>query len=153
MTGIVWAQRSGAVVETGAPTIELKPLLHALTSLSPLSERWCQLIEFAAAYYQRGIGEVALSVLPPELRKLDDGQIRQRISRLYKGLPKLTPADAVVSQPEADGVAPALDLAQTRALAELMAMQGPTSEPGQNGAPTVLLHGITGSGKTWWTSG
>ena len=148
VTGIVWAQRSGAVAETGAPTIELKPLLHALTSLSPLSERWCQLIEFAAAYYQRGIGEVALSVLPPELRKLDDGQIRQRISRLHKGLAKLTPADAVVSQPETDGVAPALDLAQTRALAELMAMQVPTSEPGQSGAPTVLLHGITGSGKT-----
>ncbi|MDO9314522.1 MAG: primosomal protein N' [Burkholderiaceae bacterium] len=148
VTGIVWADLAVASPEPVPPALDVKSLLHVLTSLAPLRDTWCQLVEFAAGYYQRGIGEVALSVLPPELRKLDDTQVRQRIARLHKAWARLPPSEPAEAQAAASGVAPELDAAQTRALAELRVMQSPTNEPGPASAPTVLLHGITGSGKT-----
>ncbi len=136
VTGVVWAGEAEAGEAVVDPAIGLKPLQHALTSLAPLSAAWCRLVDFTAAYYQRGIGEVALSVLPPELRKLDDTQVRQRIARLHKALAVPQPTAAPVATP------PELDAAQTRVLAELAAAQKSAT------APTVLLHGVTGSGKT-----
>jgi len=129
--GIVWP---GAVADA-APD-GLKPLGQVLASLPPLTERWCTLVEFAAGYYQRGIGEVALAVLPPELRKLDDAQVAARIRKLHKALPAAGPAAA---PPEL----PALSDDQARVLADLAALAGNAAQ-----APTVLLHGVTGSGKT-----
>ncbi len=136
VTGVVWAGETSKDERVVDPAIGLKPLRHALTSLAPLSAAWCRLVDFTAGYYQRGIGEVALSVLPPELRKLDDTQVRQRIARLHKA--------SSASRPDGEHGAglPALDAAQTRVLADLDAAQGSSH------APTVLLHGVTGSGKT-----
>jgi len=128
--GIVWPGDAGE-----APDLALKPIAQVLTSLSPLSARWCELIEFTATYYQRGLGEVALTVLPPELRKLDDTQLAQRIARLRKALAQPVPAVPAVPRPE-------LSPSQTEALAKLREL----STPGA--APVVLLHGLTGSGKT-----
>ena len=79
VTGIVW---HGTRAEP-APG-ELKAVAEALTALSPLGQAWCELVAFAAGYYQRGVGELALAVLPPELRKLDDRQIANRIAKLHK---------------------------------------------------------------------
>jgi len=132
VTGIVWS--AGDAPEPDV-AIELKRVLHALTSLPPLPQRWLELVAFTAAYYQRGIGEVALSVLPPELRKLDDAQVRQRIARLHKAL-------AVAPAAAAAQTAPLLSEAQQRVLSEL------SQATSQAAAPTALLHGITGSGKT-----
>ena len=65
--GIVWPQRLGE-----APAdAQLRTVQGVLHSLPPLGNAWMQLVAFAAGYYQRSIGEVALSVLPPELRKLE----------------------------------------------------------------------------------
>ena len=138
VTGIVWDEHGVPEAQSG---VELKSVLHALESLPPLPLRWRELVAFTAAYYQRGIGEVALSVLPPELRKLDDAQVRQRIARLHKALaasPAPAPAVAGVAAPEP---AP-LSAAQQQVLDEL------ARERSQAAAPTVLLHGVTGSGKT-----
>src|SRR5689334_17308623 len=88
VAGVVWP---GEPAEE--PSLALKPIAQVLHALPPLSARWCELVEFAAAYYQRGLGEVALSVLPPELRKLDDAQLANRITRLRKAFDK--PVDAV----------------------------------------------------------
>ena len=49
-------------------------------------------MQFAAAYYQRSVGEVALSVLPPELRKLTDKQLFARLKKLEKISPVEGPA-------------------------------------------------------------
>ncbi len=133
VTGIVW---SAGEMHDPDMAVELKQVLHALTSLPPLPQRWLELVAFTAAYYQRGIGEVALSVLPPELRKLDDGQVRHRIARLHKALA------AARAEPDAAQAAPPLTEAQQRVLSEL------SQATSQAAAPTVLLHGITGSGKT-----
>ena len=130
VAGIVWP---GAPAE--APLGELRAVAAALHALPPLGPAWCELVEFAATYYQRGIGEVALAVLPPELRKLDDAQLANRITKLEKRLA----AEAGASPPPAR---PALSADQSAALDELAQWTA------EGGAPTVLLHGVTGSGKT-----
>jgi len=125
--GLVWP---GNTAEP--PPAELKNVLQAVTALPPLGARWCELIAFSAGYYQRGLGEVAMSVLPPELRKLDNAQIANRIAKLHKAM-------AASSVAPADSVLPELSLDQAEVLRQL------------NAAPdksTALLFGITGSGKT-----
>ncbi|HET7796146.1 MAG TPA: primosomal protein N' [Rhizobacter sp.] len=128
--GIVWPGEP-----SDAPGLALKPVAQVMDALPPLSARWCELVAFSAAYYQRGLGEVALSVLPPELRKLDDAQLANRIARLRKALAK--PAE-----PAPPPVRPELSPDQAAAVAQIAAL----SKPGA--APVVLLHGLTGSGKT-----
>lgn len=134
VTGIVWRGARGEATPEG-----LKPLTEALAALPPLGAAWCELVAFASGYYQRGVGELAMAVLPPELRKLDDRQIANRIAKLHKASaaapalpdPALSQADLPPPSPE-----------QEAALARL-------AEAERTGdAPTVLLHGVTGSGKT-----
>jgi primosomal protein N' (replication factor Y) (superfamily II helicase) len=131
--GLVWASDSDAVGPR-EPVPVLRPVTQALLSLPPMNPRWCALVEFAAGYYQRSIGEVALSVLPPELRKLDDAQLASRIKRLDKSL-QIAPA-AAAPQP------PPLSDEQVRVLDELDPLVRECKPS------TVLLHGATGSGKT-----
>ena len=143
--GIVWEAEAPADAPFGAneatPAPVLRPIEAELTSLPPLAASWRRLVGFAAAYYQRGIGEVALAVLPPELRKLDDGQLARRIAKLHKAFA----AEAAGAGVEAE--LPALSAEQSAVLAEL-ATAPETTSPDGGGAATWLLHGSTGSGKT-----
>ena len=123
--GIVW-RRAPATVD--APADRLRPVAEVMDSLPPLPQAWRALVDFAAGYYQRGTGELALSVLPPELRKLGAAQVAQRVARLIK-----TPPPAPGGPPPAW---PVLSAEQAAALEGL-----------QHTGP-VLLHGATGSGKT-----
>ena len=145
--GIVWdAPREAAdMVEPEA----CKPV-GAVLDLPPLSDHWRALVSFAADYYRRGLGELALSVLPPELRKATPAALARRSARLARApspgpvapsaLPPLTPEQSAVLQD----------------LVGLTAVQRPGDEqtasagrPRRGAAPTpVLLHGVTGSGKT-----
>ncbi len=122
--GIVW-RAGGDGTAVGA---ELRPVRQALTALPPLSDAWRQLVGFAAGYYQRGLGELALAVLPPELRRLDATQIDRRLARLKP----VTPSS------RSDQVGQTLSGDQAAAVAALRA-EAPA---------TTLLHGVTGSGKT-----
>ena len=124
--GVVWDDGADDGVVS-----ELRPISQALASLPPLTAAWRELVEFSAGYYQRGIGEVALAVLPPELRKLDDAQVANRIAKLRKRL-------AVAAGPVTTPSRPELSTEQAQALAQLDSLS----------ASTVLLHGVTGSGKT-----
>ena len=138
--GVVWA--AGAAQSSGsAAPVQLRAVAQALTSLPPLDPRWCALIEFAAGYYQRSVGELALSVLPPELRKLDDAQLASRIKRMVKSLPPVTTGDGERSMP-AHPVLPPLSDEQAQVLQQLDGLVA------EGKASTVLLHGATGSGKT-----
>ncbi|WP_413084308.1 primosomal protein N' [Tepidimonas sp.] len=121
--GVVW----NAAVDPG-PAVgpALRPVQEVWHALPPLPQDWCALVDFAARYYQRSLGEVALAALPPALRALDANQLQRRLQRL----PQASPA-----QPPASG--PPLTDDQRRALDALDSAGRP-----------VLLFGATGSGKT-----
>jgi primosomal protein N' (replication factor Y) (superfamily II helicase) len=125
--GLVWPDRG-----VDEPPGELREVLATLDSLPPLGAHWCELVEFASGYYQRSIGELALSVLPPELHKLDDAQIANRIRKVERGWA----ADCETAPPES---APQLSPEQAA-----LFVRWTEAPPGS----TTLLHGVTGSGKT-----
>lgn len=122
--GIVWDRAADAAVGD----LQLRPVAEALQALPPLGEAWRRLVDFAAGYYQRSVGELALAVLPPELRKVDDTQLARRVAKLAK----LTPPPAAADTP-----APPLTAEQQAAVDAIEASATP-----------ALLHGLTGSGKT-----
>ncbi len=130
MPGVVWQRAADA---PAAPA-ELRPVSAPLASLAPLSADWRALVDFAAGYYQRGVGEVALAVLPPELRKLDDTRLARRLKRL-QALPPIAAQDMPA--------VPELSAEQASALQALQAAAATGAVP-----KPVLLHGVTGSGKT-----
>jgi primosomal protein N' (replication factor Y) (superfamily II helicase) len=123
--GLVWDGDADAPAEQ-----VLKDVLDVFDTLPPLPPDWRALVGFAAAYYQRGVGELAMAVLPPELRKMDSAALARRIARLRK---PATPSPAA-----APGIAPMLAPDQRAAL---LAVAEPDRRP-------LLLHGVTGSGKT-----
>lgn len=130
LVGVVWGPSESSLTEVAG----LKEVREVLDAVPPLSAPWCDVVEFAAGYYQRSVGEVAVSVLPPELRKLDNVAWKRRTQRWQKqmeaaGLP------AVGARPPEPTPEQAAVLAQWAAL-------------GCETAPTALLHGSTGSGKT-----
>jgi primosomal protein N' (replication factor Y) len=62
--GIVWSVHA----QTDVPLKRLKSVEALCGDCPPLDADWRALIAFAAGYYQRGIGEVALPALPQGLR-------------------------------------------------------------------------------------
>ncbi|WP_284616056.1 primosomal protein N' [Aquabacterium humicola] len=141
--GIVWNRGHNADAEL-IDVAALRAIGAAFDGLPPLPPAWLALAEFASAYYQRGIGELALSVLPPELRKLDAPGLAKRQARLVKRWAREQTKDAAAQQPDVPPPVerPALADEQQAALAVFDALR---AEP--QPAP-MLLHGVTGSGKT-----
>jgi primosomal protein N' (replication factor Y) len=122
--GVVW--RAQTTAPAGIAPGAIKDISAVLDGISPLDERWLKLVQFSAQYYQRSIGEVALSALPPQLRDLDPTQLARRL----KKLPAATGPVQV-----ADG--PTLSAQQADVLQQMAQHAGP-----------FLLFGNTGSGKT-----
>jgi primosomal protein N' (replication factor Y) len=122
--GIVWPT---ATPPAPMPDlVRLRPITDALTALTPLTPAWCQLVDFAASYYQRAAGEVALAALPPQLRELGSEQLARRLKR-----------KTAAPVPSATEQVPTLTSEQQAVMAQIEAQAGP-----------FLLFGATGSGKT-----
>jgi primosomal protein N' (replication factor Y) len=124
--GVVW-EPPVAADSSASPPSELRSIAGVLDGLAPLNESWRQLVTFAAVYYQRSVGEVALAALPPQLRDLSTVQLARRLKR---------PIESGAAEAAAAG-APVLSAEQAQALAQIEAQAGP-----------FLLFGATGSGKT-----
>jgi len=122
--GVVW----DGTAEPPAAEVELKSVAAVLDGLAPLGAEWRALVGFAARYYQRGAGEVALAALPPQLRGLDATQLGRRLAR--------KPGSAEAPSPAASEP-PELTAEQAEALRRIAA-----------GSGAFLLFGATGSGKT-----
>jgi primosomal protein N' (replication factor Y) len=150
--GLMWdtvapapAEDPGSAGVADAPAIELRDIGEPLSSLPPLPASWRALVAFTARYYQRTLGEVALAVLPPELRKLDDAGIAKRLKKKRDRHVVPGPAAGVAG---ADGAAspapprPEPTAEQAAALDTLSAWADGTDPP------CALLFGVTGSGKT-----
>ncbi len=121
--GIVWGE---ADRQPATAAYEVRPIAGALAQLAPLSEPWRRLVTFTASYYHRGLGEVALAALPPQLRELDGTGLARRLKR------KAPPGGAQALEP-----VPLASAQQEAALARIREETGP-----------FLLFGATGSGKT-----
>ncbi|MFC4279047.1 primosomal protein N' [Achromobacter aloeverae] len=154
---------------------QIKAVERVLDDLPPFGADWLRLAVFAAEYYQRPLGEVILPALPPPLRKVSayEGQRSAAgpVARMdLRAMPK--PAKkgkraakaALVATPEA--AVPVDNDAQTCATpGDAVPLAGApvaASPPVLNdeqqaavdaiaavrGFKPVLLHGVTGSGKT-----
>ena len=155
--GLVWqTQPAQARPESeGSSGPVLKPVSAVLDVVPPLSPTWRQLIAFTAEYYRRGVGEVALSVLPPELRKAEPAALARRCQRLWRHAHRDALKDGASTagaQQESRGrtaeVKPPEALpVPTAEQAQALSVLGPWP-CGADGGPPVLLHGVTGSGKT-----
>ena len=54
--------------------------------MPPLSATGARWSSSRPSYYQRSVGEIALASLPPELRKLGQTALADRVRRLHKAL-------------------------------------------------------------------
>ncbi len=140
LLGVVWMPVEGA---DGLELATLKPITTVL-DVTPLGKAWVDLIRFAAGYYQRFAGELAMAALPPQLRDLDEAQFARLIKKRERK-PKIMPSQAITdkaSQPPhpADHNQYRLQVSseQDAVLAQLSC-----DDPRPK-----LLFGATGSGKT-----
>jgi len=131
--GVVW--NCPATPPAGLSEDQTKAVAGVLQGLPPLNPSWRQLVQFAAQYYQRSLGEVALAALPPQLRELDATQLARRLKKRAQATRTDTETDTATTDVKLEGHG--LSAEQTDALAALAAASAP-----------VLLFGATGSGKT-----
>ena len=93
LVGVSFGRRSAVglifeiVEETDVALDKLKEVAEVCEAMAPLSSTWLDLIRFAASYYQRALGEVAMPALPAPLRETE------RWARLFAREPRyrLTP--------------------------------------------------------------
>ncbi|MEI6718202.1 MAG: DEAD/DEAH box helicase, partial [Betaproteobacteria bacterium] len=138
LMGVVWnanpvidvaiSQDASEQAQDDAP-LTLRPIASVLGGVAPLNAHWCDLVRFAAHYYQRSVGEVALAALPNQLRELSAEQWARRLTRQSKTADPHSNLEALlvpVSTPE-----------QAQVLENIATHKGP-----------FLPFGNTGSGKT-----
>jgi len=139
------------------PERSLRPVAAVLDGIAPLGAPWRRLVAFAARYYQRALGELALAALPPQLRELTPEQLARRMRRTSPAFPPLpqagegggegcknghnaqSPAHPCPLPQGGEGVVGSISLSaeQASAAAQIDTNPGP-----------FLLFGSTGSGKT-----
>ena len=145
----------------------IKEVLEVYDDLSPMPANWIEFGEFAGAYYQRPLGEVLLPSMPAPLRnpnaytsvRAAGGPVRRLLNRRANAAKKAAKAaekatkNATTSteqgvgqvpapaepQTSSDSTRPQLSAAQQAAFEHISQIEG---------YRTVLLHGVTGSGKT-----
>ena len=126
---MVWAVYSQAPEHLSG--VDCKRVLSVLP-IAPMDGAWRDLMRFAASYYQRSLGEVALAAIPPALKDLQVEQVQRQLKKLDKAVAARTTAPAPTPQQ-----APTLTTEQAQVLDEM----APCKQP-------MLLFGVTGSGKT-----
>jgi len=132
----------GIVVDTPvSPAIApdlIKPIDQVLDDTAPLPADWLRLAAFAASYYQRPLGEVMLPALPAALRKVSAYQGKRSGGGPVQRLLRRAASTLRTAKARADAP-PSLNAEQAQAVEAIARLQG---------HKTVLLHGVTGSGKT-----
>jgi primosomal protein N' (replication factor Y) len=150
LLGVVWDDTAPDARDVGFDPNKLRPVSAVLDALPPLTASWRRLIDFAASYYQRSAGEVALAALPPQLREMTSAQLERRLKKLAKAADRRPSTGSATSkevstsnatntadEPGITTSSIALSAEQTRAIDRFHQNQGP-----------FLLFGATGSGKT-----
>ncbi len=110
---------------------KLREVIALRDQLAPMSPHWIALCRFAAEYYQRPLGEVALPCLPKHLRAAKTVAVARALKKLAQ------PATPAATVPPVNR--PSLNQEQQAAVDAIT---------GSPGFQTHLLFGVTGSGKT-----
>ncbi|MFA9275693.1 MAG: primosomal protein N' [Candidatus Aquirickettsiella gammari] len=116
--------------QTEVPADKIKSVISVRQQCPPLLPAWVNLCRFAADYYQRPLGEVAIPALPKNLRVPKTTSLERNLKKLSK-----LPAAQDVSPYQE----PVLNVEQQLAVDTISATSG---------FAAYLLHGVTGSGKT-----
>ncbi len=125
----------GVTEHSDVPIEKMRDVIELRHQLSPLSQQWMELCEFAADYYQRPLGEVALPAVPKALRDAKPGAIDRALKKIATQAASIqTHASEVAAT-----AAPVLNTEQQYAVDAIAATTGYACH---------LLFGITGSGKT-----
>jgi primosomal protein N' (replication factor Y) len=125
LLGVIWAIHDSPPADLRADSV--RDIEGLLEGIAPLPAVWRQMVQFAAQYYQRSVGEVAMAALPPQLRDLSAIQMGRRLKKQAR------------ASTDETSFAPGLALSkqQSDTLAQIAAQPGP-----------FLIFGATGSGKT-----
>ncbi|MFC0350477.1 primosomal protein N' [Undibacterium danionis] len=118
--------------QTEIPADKIKTVLAVRHQCPALSPQWIDLCRFAADYYQRPLGEVAIPALPKNLRVPKATSLDRNLKKLAK-LQLAHEHDATPNQE------PTLNAEQQAAVETIASTTGFAS---------YLLYGVTGSGKT-----
>jgi len=151
-------QRIGLVTavasESALSPDRLRAVDRCLLDLDPLPSRWLELVQFAASYYQVGLGELALPAIPVLLRSAQAYRAQKPrgggpVERARKAWVQ-TVETAEVARSAAAAVPCALPGAVPSAVPELTVDQSAALESlvFDCGFRVHLLYGVTGSGKT-----
>ncbi|MDY7576977.1 primosomal protein N' [Herbaspirillum sp. RTI4] len=116
--------------QSDLPDDKLKDVIAIRQQVPPLGAEWLDLCRFAADYYQRPLGEVALPSLPKNLRALTSVALNSALKKQAKIAPLHDPVPVAM---------PLLNSEQQIAVDTIA---------GASGFAPILLHGVTGSGKT-----
>jgi primosomal protein N' (replication factor Y) len=116
----------GSATASAVPAGRLREVESRVEDVPALGEDDLELFQFCSAYYQRPLGEVIAASMPPRLRQPS----RRKIAAPQ---PEIDPADA--------GFRATMPLTPEQAAALELARAGAGFRP-------ILLHGVTGSGKT-----
>lgn len=134
LMGVILGDDAQGTVDTS----RLKEIRSVRTEIPPLSAEWVALCRFAAQYYRRPIGEVALPALPKMLRSL------QTVS-LKRALKSIASTD---SQPPSQSADPVREGLSSAPLLHGAQQEAVNMAAEASGFTPLLLHGVTGSGKT-----
>ena len=118
-----------------APLAEdkIRPVMRWLDDIQPLDAHWLAFTRFAAEYYQHPWGQVAVVALPPMLRTRPGPRWASSLKRLRgASMAAAAGAQTLLAPPELN--------AEQRIVVDAVSAQ--------DGFAPMLLHGVTGSGKT-----
>ena len=118
---------------------KLRDVIELRHQIAPLSAEWIALCQFAADYYHRPLGEVALPGVPKHLREAKPASIEKALKKIRATAADITRAAADDGAIGQTSPAPVLNDEQRAAVEAIAAGTGFASH---------LLYGVTGSGKT-----
>lgn len=134
---------------------KLKPILSRFDQVPGFPKSWQELVRFAARYYQRSLGDIALPTLPKTLRlppspKEKKSAFERVQARIERGVERAANA---AGQLQSSSTSPKDLASQTRCAprvltpAQQKALAALCANP-QGQYQAFLLFGVTGSGKT-----
>lgn len=152
-------QMIGVVIEvlthTEVPEEKQKDVIQVLDDLPAFSEQWLAFCAFAGNYYLRPIGEVILPVIAPPLRKMIAyrGKAKtspvQRLDKKESNRRNKLGKQGKANEQSAFGEAKNSDVKAEQTVVLNDEQQAAVDTISSiHGYQTILLHGITGSGKT-----